>query len=326
MSKGTVHDAAALMRGFGRARGGFAEEDEAHLACHIKGGEKGAGEAEDEGDLGDLPMLRGVQNGVLAPEAGEEKRDAAKGHHADGVGGEGDGHGFEEATHLADVLLLVAAVDDGAGAHEEKGLEEGVREQVKHADGDAAHAEAHHHVAELRHGGVGEDAFDVVLGDGDAGGENGGDGADPGDDLQAVEGAAGFRPALIKGYMRATRKTPAATMVAAWIKALTGVGPSIASGSQTWRGDLAGFADGAAENQEGDDRGNRHAAEDGVSQQRGESGLLEAAVAVVVEKEGAGLGVEQEQAEEESNIADAGGDEGFFWRRRRRSVCDARTR
>ena len=30
-------------------------------------------------------------------------------------------------------------------------------------------------------------------------------------------------------------------MVAAWIKALTGVGPSIASGSQTWKGNWADF-------------------------------------------------------------------------------------
>ena len=35
------------------------------------------------------------------------------------------------------------------------------------------------------------------------------------------------------GLQRATRKTPAVTMVAAWMSALTGVGPSIASGSQT---------------------------------------------------------------------------------------------
>src|SRR5262252_4707498 len=38
------------------------------------------------------------------------------------------------------------------------------------------------------------------------------------------------------GYTRATRNTPAATMVAAWISALTGVGPSIASGNHTCRG------------------------------------------------------------------------------------------
>jgi hypothetical protein len=39
--------------------------------------------------------------------------------------------------------------------------------------------------------------------------------------------------------MRATRYTPAATIVAAWIRALTGVGPSIASGSQTCSGNCA---------------------------------------------------------------------------------------
>src|SRR5208283_3000250 len=40
----------------------------------------------------------------------------------------------------------------------------------------------------------------------------------------------------INGYTLATRKTPAATIVAAWMSALTGVGPSIASGNQTCSG------------------------------------------------------------------------------------------
>src|SRR5438309_9734105 len=43
------------------------------------------------------------------------------------------------------------------------------------------------------------------------------------------------------GYTRATRNTPAATIVAAWIKALTGVGPSIAGGNQTCSGNWADF-------------------------------------------------------------------------------------
>src|SRR5690606_10879910 len=34
---------------------------------------------------------------------------------------------------------------------------------------------------------------------------------------------------------------PAATMVAAWMRALTGVGPAIAGGSHTWRGNCADF-------------------------------------------------------------------------------------
>ena len=37
------------------------------------------------------------------------------------------------------------------------------------------------------------------------------------------------------GDRRQTMKTPAVTMVAAWMSADTGVGPSIASGSQVWR-------------------------------------------------------------------------------------------
>src|SRR5437867_4125059 len=41
---------------------------------------------------------------------------------------------------------------------------------------------------------------------------------------------------LKSGASRATMYTPAVTMVAAWISAETGVGPSMASGSQTWRG------------------------------------------------------------------------------------------
>jgi hypothetical protein len=39
----------------------------------------------------------------------------------------------------------------------------------------------------------------------------------------------------ISGDIRTIMNTPAVTIVAAWISADTGVGPSIASGSQTWR-------------------------------------------------------------------------------------------
>ncbi len=40
---------------------------------------------------------------------------------------------------------------------------------------------------------------------------------------------------------RSTRYTPAVTMVAAWIKAETGVGPAMASGSHTCSGTWADF-------------------------------------------------------------------------------------
>jgi len=44
-----------------------------------------------------------------------------------------------------------------------------------------------------------------------------------------------------RGDMRANRKTPAVTMVAAWIRADTGVGPSMASGSQGCKPSWADF-------------------------------------------------------------------------------------
>src|ERR1700719_4956020 len=43
------------------------------------------------------------------------------------------------------------------------------------------------------------------------------------------------------GDMRATMKMPAVTMVAAWISAEMGVGPSIESGSQICKGTCADF-------------------------------------------------------------------------------------
>src|SRR5262245_18311171 len=52
-----------------------------------------------------------------------------------------------------------------------------------------------------------------------------------------TSGASGDRANI--GVQRATRYTPTVTMVAAWIKALTGVGPSMASGSHTWSGNWA---------------------------------------------------------------------------------------
>src|SRR5579883_1791084 len=48
--------------------------------------------------------------------------------------------------------------------------------------------------------------------------------------------------ALQRGAHRATKYTPAVTIVAAWISADTGVGPSIASGSHVCSGSCADFA------------------------------------------------------------------------------------
>src|SRR3954467_6707726 len=44
------------------------------------------------------------------------------------------------------------------------------------------------------------------------------------------------------GHMREIRYTPAVTIVAAWIREETGVGPSMASASQVWNGICADLA------------------------------------------------------------------------------------
>src|SRR5437588_5915595 len=59
--------------------------------------------------------------------------------------------------------------------------------------------------------------------------------------IQATTPKAAGLAAEKSGKVRATMYTPAATMVAAWIKALTGVGPSIAGGNQTCNGNWADF-------------------------------------------------------------------------------------
>ena len=143
-----------------------------------------------------LPRGLGLDEGlvedlVFGEEAGEG-RDAGDGEDAHGHGPEGDGDALAEAAHEAHVLLAREGVDDGAGGEEEERLEEGVGEEVEdggRVGGDSAGEE---HVAELGDGGVGEDALDVVLDDADAGGEEGGGGADDGDDAEGV-GASGRR-------------------------------------------------------------------------------------------------------------------------------------
>jgi len=117
----------------------------------------------------------------LAEEAGEGE-DAADGEDAGGHGPEGDGDFFPEAAHAAHVLFAGDGVDDRAGGEEEQTLEEGVGHEVEDAGGVGSDAAGHEHVAELRDGGVGEDALDVVLDEADGGGEKGGGCSDAGDD------------------------------------------------------------------------------------------------------------------------------------------------
>ena len=72
-----------------------------------------------------------------------------QGHHANGVGCECHRHQFSQATHGPDVLLFTTAMDGRAGAHEQQRLEKGVRNKMEHPDRHSAHAQPHHHEAQL---------------------------------------------------------------------------------------------------------------------------------------------------------------------------------
>ena len=142
-----------------------------------------------------------------------------------------------QPAHLADVLLAGERVDHDAGGEEEQRLEEGVRHQVEHRVAVRADAGREEHVADLRHRRVRDHALDVGLHERDQAGDEQRDRADRRGEVLDELGAP-----RRSGAARTSRYTPAVTIVAAWMSALTGVGPSIASGSHVWSGSCADFA------------------------------------------------------------------------------------
>ena len=122
------HHGGVFVRMLGGVAAALAEEHFRDEACHVERGEHDGGETHEQRQLRDRPRVRGVQNALLAPETREEERHARQRHHADGEGGERDFHFRAEAAELAQVLFVVRGVDDRAGAEEEQGFEESVRE------------------------------------------------------------------------------------------------------------------------------------------------------------------------------------------------------
>ena len=111
-----------------------------------------------------------------------------------------------------------------------------------------------------------------------------------------------------KACARATRKTPAVTMVAAWIRAETGVGPSIASGSQKCSGNCALLPTAPKKR-------SRAIAVAVPESSRSAPGERAVGTGVVQRSE---LGEDQEHRDHEADVADAGGDERLLARVRRR--------
>ena len=170
----------------------LAVEDHEEQAGHVEGGQARAqqGDGSQDPGLGALADEGGLDEVVLGQEPGEG-RHPQDGEPADTHGDPGDRHGAAQAAEAAHVDLVAHGVHDRAGPQEELGLEEAVGEQVEDGEGVADRAEpgTQHHVADLAHGGGGQDLLHVVLRASDNGTQQQGDGADDGHGRLGARGA-----------------------------------------------------------------------------------------------------------------------------------------
>ena len=90
---------------------------------------------------------------------------AGEGQRADDERPPRDRHPPDQPAHPLQVGFLVHAVHHRAGAQEHQRLVEGVGDEHEHRARVGAHPGGHEHEPELAHGGVREDALDVVLGE-----------------------------------------------------------------------------------------------------------------------------------------------------------------
>jgi len=93
-------------------------------------------------------------------------------------------HVTTQAAHIANVLIVVHAHDDGTRSQKEQRLEEGMRHQVEDADLIGRSAQRDGHIAQLRERRVRHHALDVVLDDAQQTHEQRRDRADDQDEIE----------------------------------------------------------------------------------------------------------------------------------------------
>src|SRR5215469_1384149 len=108
--------------------------------------------------------MRGrLQDFLFCPTTRKEERYSAESHHTDCISGKCDWHEPAHASHSADVLFSVAAVNDRTRAEKQQRLEKTVRQQMHYPCGNPTCAERNHHQAKLRNSRIREDTFDIGL-------------------------------------------------------------------------------------------------------------------------------------------------------------------
>ena len=144
------------------------QEGHHHQARHVVRGDTRSDERQDTQD--DVAFEGGLDDVVLGVVArGERETDDGQIPHRKGQ--EGPPHRPGQGPEVAHVHVVVHAVHHGPGAEEHVRLEEAVGDQVEDREGRTHRPETRgqHHVADLRHGGTGQDLLDVVLGGADPG-------------------------------------------------------------------------------------------------------------------------------------------------------------
>ncbi len=177
--------------------------------------------------------------------------------------------------------------------------------QVENAYRDATHPDAHHHVAELRHGGIGQNAFDVFLRHGNQRSKDRSQGADPGHYLKRAAGNAHERihtryQVHARGH-HGCRVNQGAYRRGAFHRIRK---PDV-------KRQLARFANRSAEDQQRNAGCNARG-------QLGESGLLHASRAVIIKQQRARLSVEPHHSQQQAKVPHPRGKERLFCRCSRR--------
>ena len=134
-----------------RSRALVAEKHVDHLPRHVERGQHDPDEHEVMRQVRHMPMRGGLQDFLFRPTSRKKERHTAEIHHADGVGKKRDRHEPAQSAHFANVLLVVTAVNDRAGAEKQKRFEKPMRDQVHNAGRNTTDAERDHHQAQLRH-------------------------------------------------------------------------------------------------------------------------------------------------------------------------------
>src|SRR6266850_1113646 len=101
---------------------------------------------------------------VFGPETAK-RNDAADGQPAGQERQVRVGHVLPEPAHASHVLLVVHSMNDAAGAEKHQRLEKGVGHYMEYSDRESSDSTGHEHETELRDGRIGQNFFDVVLGD-----------------------------------------------------------------------------------------------------------------------------------------------------------------